>query len=197
MSWLPSLFTTTGVEHCWHQAHLSLFHAGPVSGQSIVDPGPLDILTSSHLNKLTALSRAEVPEEGEEEEEKKGGGGGGGGGRGGGGGGGRGYWSTSHAPLTTHLTLHPSPCTPHPSPCTLHPAPLTLQPSPCTPHPAPLTTHPSPCTPHHIASTSWCSARYLVRWSRDPVTMLTTPPGRSDVSNTCSHERGRERKGEK
>ena len=37
---------------------------------------------------------------------------------------------------------------------------------------------------YHIASTSWCSVKYFVRWSRDPVTMLTTPPGRSDVSNT-------------
>ena len=35
-----------------------------------------------------------------------------------------------------------------------------------------------------MASTSWCSVRYFVRWSCDPVTILTTPPGRSDVSNT-------------
>ena len=39
-------------------------------------------------------------------------------------------------------------------------------------------------TSHHMASTSWCSVRNFVRWSRDPVTILTTPPGRSDVSNT-------------
>ena len=37
---------------------------------------------------------------------------------------------------------------------------------------------------YHMASTSWCSVRNFVRWSRDPVTILTTPPGRSDVSNT-------------
>ena len=41
---------------------------------------------------------------------------------------------------------------------------------------------------HHMASTSWCSVRNFVRWSRDPVTILTTPPGRSDVSNTWARE---------
>ena len=32
--------------------------------------------------------------------------------------------------------------------------------------------------------TSWCSTRYLARWSLLPVSILTTPPGRSDVSKT-------------
>ncbi len=40
---------------------------------------------------------------------------------------------------------------------------------------------------YHMASTSWCSVRYFDRWSRDPVTILTTPPGRSDVSNTYTN----------
>ena len=36
---------------------------------------------------------------------------------------------------------------------------------------------------YHMASTFWCSAKYFVMWSRDPERMLTTPPGRSLVSN--------------
>ena len=28
-----------------------------------------------------------------------------------------------------------------------------------------------------MASTSQCSVRYFARWSRDPVTIITTPPG--------------------
>ena len=31
-----------------------------------------------------------------------------------------------------------------------------------------------------------------MRWSRDPVTIITTPPGRSDVSNTFWRRREKE-----
>ena len=43
-----------------------------------------------------------------------------------------------------------------------------------------------------MASTSQCSVRYFVRWSRDPVTIITTPPGRPDVSNTFWRRREKE-----
>ena len=41
---------------------------------------------------------------------------------------------------------------------------------------------------YHMASTAWCSARYLVTWSLAPDRMFTTPPGRSLVSNICTRE---------
>ena len=44
---------------------------------------------------------------------------------------------------------------------------------------------PSSRPKYHIASTSSCSASTFASASRSPVTMLTTPPGTSDVSSTC------------
>ena len=41
-----------------------------------------------------------------------------------------------------------------------------------------------------MACTSWCSDRYLVKWSRSPVTMFTTPPGKSDVSKIWNTQEG-------
>jgi hypothetical protein len=46
---------------------------------------------------------------------------------------------------------------------------------------------PSAVPKYHIDCMSWCSVRYLVKWLRSPVMMLTTPPGKSDVSNTCNN----------
>ena len=53
-----------------------------------------------------------------------------------------------------------------------------------TPTPARSSSRPRRIPQYHIASTSSCSARTFASASRAPVTMFTTPPGRSDVSKT-------------